>query len=347
MCIHKTDNLGNYHAIITMSKRMIQSFFPAFSHSLNQFTISSFLYNDLLFPDSVAQACPEVSIPIQIIMGSEERRLRQPVLFVAAVWGMAIGFGGAFKLLKLNHHHRRWYHYWSLAFMAFGVMNVSAIFLHCLWTLSSIDDDSYPQVYPKMWILDTYMTGVSSICLSIASLELLLTKYCENHHNHHHERLLSMLFWSLQGIGVGCCIWFFLTSSSEKASVIVAATHPLELWYLVTPLAAGLPLIALMFGDIILPQQKNTTTNTTTCEWTRGHSLFVLGGSSVTVLGIGMDRFWCWTFGSRLWDLPTASTMTFLGCDLAFWGIQKWILSTSSSSMATSRTSSTKRQHVD
>ena len=96
-------------------------------------------------------------------------------------------------------------------------------------------------------------------------------------------------------------------------------TYPLELWYLVPPILAGLPLILLMFGNLLLGYPKSEF------QWTMGHSLLVVGAFSVGVLGIGMDRFWCWLFGTKLWDMFTASSFTFFGCDLAFLGIQKWL----------------------
>ena len=53
-----------------------------------------------------------------------------------------------------------------------------------------------------------------------------------------------------------------------------------------------------------------------------------------SILGIGLDRFWCWALRSRgeeslffvLSDLLTATTMTFLGCDLAYLAMLLWLI---------------------
>lgn len=299
---------------------MLQTFFPAFCDSLNQSSLGSFLLNDLFFPDFVADACPEVSMNI-----GGERLIRLPILLLAACWGVRIGFGNAIQLLRV---HRRGV-YWSMAFGAFGTMNLSAIFIHCLWKMDnnshgnqSLVPSLYPQVYPKLWMLDTYMTGFSSICLVIASLDGLFAKYYGKE-KQHTSLLLFVLFWSLQGIGLGCCLWFLLKPEKVPflvAATTVAATHPLELWYLLPPLLAGLPLLVLLFGDLVSPSASLSF------EWTTGHLLLALGASLVGPLGIGMDRYWCWMLGSRFLDLFTAGTLTFVGCDLAFLGLQKWIM---------------------
>jgi hypothetical protein len=134
-------------------------------------------------------------------------------------------------------------------------------------------------------------------------------------------------------------------------------SFPLELWYLMPTVAATLPVINLLFGPII--SRKTTSGNTQKSVffpewsneyapgeigsddrkngrvWTNAHSLLISSIVILTVLGIGMDRFWCWAIYSRqgggaffafaFWDLLTLPTLTFLGCDLTFLGILKYL----------------------
>jgi hypothetical protein len=281
-----------------MSKSMIHNFFPAFEDSLNNSWFGSILYNDWLFPDSVAQACPEITITL---FGF---RLRQPILAVAALWGILLGVNGSIRLYRHKSNN-----YWSMAFLTFGMMNVSAMFLHCIWSEPVPD---YPRAHPWLWAIDCYMTGFSSICLLVASLEAMLLQIKGR------KLLVVQLAWffgGMQSIGLGCLLWFLLANDDS----MVALTHPLELWYLVPPALAAIPVNRLLFHDMY--------THESFFGMTMGHVLALLGGISAAVLGVGMDRLWCTIgLGHMFWDLFTSSTLMFVGCDLAFLGIQLCLL---------------------
>jgi hypothetical protein len=153
------------------------------------------------------------------------------------------------------------------------------------------------------------MTGFSSVCLLVASLEALLLLQIKG------RKLLvvqlTWLFGGMQSIGLGCLLWFLLANDDST----VALTHPLELWYLVTPALAAIPVHILLFHGMY--------THRSFVDITMGHVLALLGGISAAVLGVGMDRLWCTNgWGNMVWDLFTSSTLMFVGCDLAFLGIQ-------------------------
>lgn len=264
---------------------MLFNFFPSLADQLVTSRIGNALIHHLLFPSGISLQCPEILIAIPWM---HQSFLRQPCLFVMAITGVAIGLRGAWSLSN----------YWSFAFGSFAIMNISAVFLHCIWLL---DDSTYPDLYPITWTIDTYMTGVSSVGLLIASLETC-TKF----------RNLQQLFGTLQGIGILCIVWFY----AKPLVPDIAFSYPLELWYFIPQLLAGPPLIQSMFGGLIR--------NPISFQWTSGHILFVCGILSA-VLGIGFDWFWCRTFGTLFADLLRAPTLVFGGCNLCFLGIHQWI----------------------
>jgi len=277
----------------------MQTFFPAFTASINNTSIGTILQNHMLLPDIVVERCTEVTIPIG--SGDGHTTLRQPILLFAALLGAAIGVRGAWSLPNK---------YWSLAFGAFAIMNIDAILLHCLWpSLLDNASDTYPEQYPFLWMIDTYMTGVSSVGLLFASLER-----CSS-------QVMSRSFWILQAVGIVSILWFYVDPTLGPTNSI-ATSLPLELWYLIPPMLAGVTLSIVMFGELIW--------NHKAFRCTTGHVLFICG-ALLGVLGFGLDGFWCRIAGTLLADLLTSMTLVFLGCDLSFWGIYQWIQSSSES----------------
>jgi len=263
-----------------MSKRMITTFFPA----TTQVMLDGLPFFEQTFPESVADQCPEV-----VVFNS----IRQPALLMAAILGVAVGFLGFQR--KSSH--------WALGFAAFGIMNLSAIPLHCL--LPAVQD-TYPSEYPFLWALDTYMTGFSAMALCLAAWKEL-----PNYFVPHVWRKVS---WMQHLVGVSCTVWFFLDPLPEY----LAASYPLELWYLATPALAGLPVVLLLFESMI--RESIEMSRLSTRSWDVPHTLFLLGVICIGIVGIAMDRIWCEVFQSYNWsvDLFTASTMVFLGCDFLF-----------------------------
>ena len=148
-----------------MSKQMIEAFFPAAVRRLEDNLIGALVW-PWLYPDQVAQLCPEVSISIPV--GDDNNSmLRQPVLAVTAVVGMLIGLVGSIPLYQQQTKP-----YWALAFLAFGLMNMVGLQLHCL--LEAPINSDYPQAYPALWMWDCYMTGISSTFLLLAATWLAL-----------------------------------------------------------------------------------------------------------------------------------------------------------------------------
>lgn len=349
---------------------MISTFFPAFSEALNtnRIPFGSFYLNDLLFPDASAEACPEITLSLSV--QDNHHVIRQPFLCLSAVCGIVIGGIGAWKLLASRSSVSK---LWIVSFLAFGVMNLSAVWLHCLWPAPSQYDLKstsllYPEAYPMLWMIDTYMTGVASTALLVASLETNQERQ-QSRTNQDGKTRRTGLFWILQGIGMTCLASFLVSllvwllegvgltflaalllhtgkGKMTDTDLSIRTTYPLELWYLVPPLLATIPVIHLLFGPsvvrqtatgkvVLFPEWRRKDANAADQTisyrtWTLGHTLFVSGVILPTVFGIGLDRFWCWAIHSRggtfLWDLLTASTLTFLGCDLVFWGILVWLL---------------------
>ena len=288
-----------------MSKRMVDAFFPASVKVINggSFTRLSFLYNDVVFPEAIAEECPEYIITLE-----QQIRIRQPCLLLAAFWGTWIGLVGFQRLYR-----RRDNPYWALALLTFGLMNISAIWVHCLWAAPQTD---YPTNYPVFWTIDTYMTGVSGCCLLLGSLEELGVQW-----NPVLMRSVSVSFLSkvLQLLGVLCILFFILDPSPGT----VMASFPLELWYLLPPLLAAWPVAVWMFQDALFETFGKGRLSVQFASFlSSGQWAFISAIMVAGVLGLAMDHFWCPLLGNTLArDLMSANTLVFLGCDLAFWGI--------------------------
>jgi len=269
-----------------MSKHLLQAFFPAIIDALESTRAGSLLLL-FLFPDDIVDQCPEVSIQIH---SGHASFLRQPVLFLMAIVGAGIGLQGMRVLPK----------YWSLAFGAYGIMNVSAIFLHCLWPLES--SDTYPERYPFTWTIDTYMTGVSSLGLVVASLD-----------SYKNLKYVSIIFWMSHAVGVFCVLLFYLDRHHFK----IAGSLPLELWYLLPSIFAGMAVNPIMFAELFLHPES--------FRWTTCHKLMIYGYLCIGLLGIGLNQLLCRIFGTILADLLMSTTLVFGGFNLCFLGIKQWI----------------------
>jgi hypothetical protein len=274
-----------------MSKRMADAFFPASLKVINGNTNLSFIYHIVIFPEATAEECPEYVVTVD-----ERIQIRQPCLLLSAFWGVWIGLVG---YQRLNRGHNP---YWALALLTFGFMNISAIWVHCIWPAPVPD---YPTNYPLFWAIDTYMTGVSGCYLLVASLEDLRIRWELSTLG---SGRLPFLSNATQFIGALCILLFV----SDPAPSIMMASHPLELWYLLPPLLAALPVVLWVFQDI----------RDLSFSFTSGQLAFISAIPVAIVLGVAMDHVWCSVVGYSLArDFLSANTLVFLGCDLAFWGI--------------------------
>ena len=135
---------------------MIQSFFPTnFQYVIEQTRIGNYLIHDVLFPDSISQKCPEVVVEIPLFMQPKTHsvNIRQPILTLSATLGLLIGMKCGYNLwttasISLSSNEKRLQQktndnqnytlrlpttrLWAIAFYAFGLMNLSALLLHCL-----------------------------------------------------------------------------------------------------------------------------------------------------------------------------------------------------------------------
>lgn len=310
-----------------MSKRMCDTFFPACLDTINRDWIMTLVYHKVIFPESIAKECPEYVWNI-----NNSWTIRQPCLLVAALWGAWIGYQGFVRFQKEKQFT------WAVALLAFGIMNVSAVCLHCLWRAPVID---YPTDYPIFWVIDTYMTGVSGACLFMAALDKLQNRWTRTTTTDQKELFSPLLkavlrrlpvpklLVAVQLVGILCILWFMM----DPAPQVVAASHPLELWYLVPPIAAGTPILLVVFEDVWVQcyesyfWPQNPTSLSALPPLSLGQVIFALSILVAGVLGVAMDRVWCPLVGYSLArDFLSANTLVFLGCDLAFWGLERFLL---------------------
>jgi hypothetical protein len=92
----------------------------------------------------------------------------------------------------------------------------------------------------------------------------------------------------------------------------------LELWYLwITAIAAHilLPITAVSFSN----------TGSKASKMQRRGAFILFAGGSLFAIGLIFDPAACYYLQGSLLDLPTAPTLLFLGCDVAFFGLYIWL----------------------
>jgi hypothetical protein len=284
---------------------MIEAFFPASVRQVERFWLGRFLLTDVVFPPEVGEICPELVMVLVVprLLGTKSIPVRQPVLAVSATWGLVIGLYCGTRLLR-NMADRNGNHpvvlaatrttrpsswWWAMAFLCFGMMNLSALPLHCLLPAPQVD---YPTERPMWWSMDTYMTGASSVCLLVASSSEPSTK----------KTAVQRMGWFLHILGLACVGWFWSTGTSLG----------LERWYLYPPLLAGGPVCHCLY--------RRCHTSRGRTRFTHGHVLFLVG-VLVAMLSICLDRPSCHLLGTTFADTFTASNGVFFACDLCFLGI--------------------------
>ena len=137
-----------------MSASFASDFFPDLTRLLH----TAGLWQ-LLFPDAVQQRCPTAIKQILLpptFGGTLE--IRWPVLVLLALCGATVGLLGAAALRRRQQHTPSG---WTSSFLFFGLMNISAVFCHCLLPAGSVW---------QSWAmaLDVGFTAASSISAAFA-----------------------------------------------------------------------------------------------------------------------------------------------------------------------------------
>ncbi|KAG7368262.1 hypothetical protein IV203_031005 [Nitzschia inconspicua] len=306
-----------------MSRLMVQAFFPVNLAAAESYWLGDFLLNEVLFPPYIADLCPEVLV----VVGVNGVAIRQPALAASATFGALVGLKGGYDLWKITKNCNEKTveapsktksrlqirvtpssHSWHLAFVAFGLMNVSALPLHCLLPAPKT---SYPNENPIWWSIDTYMTGASSICLWMAALEeslpFLLVLLSKQHLEENIQFSCRRLGQVFHVIGIGCLILFWAAPTTWQE----LAPFGLEDWYLFPPLLAETSVLVFLY------EQKRVSQK---CGGYLGHILFGMG-SLIALGSVMMDRPLCHRLGTMFLDTFTASNGMFLACDLCFLGL--------------------------
>ncbi|GAX13231.1 hypothetical protein FisN_17Hu164 [Fistulifera solaris] len=187
-----------------MSRPFVAGYFPEITRTFPRVL-------QLLFPDDIAQLCPE------FVPGS----VRHPSLAVFALGGIWIGAQGAYQYKTL-----RW---WRAAFGCFGLMNFFALFLHCLVTITPGRTEVEEQ--PLLWSLDCLFTGLSSCAIVGACLDRLID---------------SARFW--KAVTFAICLTSALLATVIFCRH--TSTIGLELFYLVPLAFAGQVCFAAMLKEL-------------------------------------------------------------------------------------------------
>ena len=306
---------------------MVLTFFPSFIDDVSQTRLGGWLLDTLLFPTSAAEQCPEA-----IFEWDESINIRQPYLAISAALGILVGVAGAIVFgsraaadngkmetttKKTLAYPNECNIYLDIAYVTFGAMNICGLLIHCLW---DAPNPTYPKSSPLLWALDCFFTGVSASSLGFASLTNLLEKRYE-------IKYLPYYYMLLQTIGLVILISFLWVDPST--------TICLELWYLLPPIPAGI----LILADLAISYSSNENFDNGKTPFStyvrclqerlmeEKAVLIFVSGSMIALSGILLDAPFCSVVGADTFvlDLPTAGTLMFLGCDIAFLGLYlKW-----------------------
>ena len=346
------------------TKEFIQSFFPEVSRILEPFSLTQLLFPDGLSCKEVQwkfeilpliqpvakEAAVSLNITTIIV-------IRNPMLGIAALHGIWIGM----RTFLRNRQHRTsnlqepttttWSFYFSQSFLYFALMNMTALILHCFFKsrhprLNFYSTQGSPYLFfdaftTLLWILDCIFTGYSAQNLVWGMAEYY---YCFHNFKLDNSSMLRhpsvrFLFSSLklQHHGTSATqslspnsVLFLLAVFSILVFVLFDYTLWVELFYLLPMLNAAIHVFwVLVYRDdtplsnhhplLRLPPSSSSNNNTNHCM---ALFLFLLGGI-VAMNGILLDAVLC-QWGMRLEDLLSAPTLMFVGCNLAFLGIDSW-----------------------
>jgi len=301
---------------------MVCSFFPA--HCTHIFPVWLPRTFALLYPDDVAEACPVQQISVA------NNTIRRPSLAIFAVTGIVIGLTGSIRLLRVTMSRRKSHNnnspllhdaqfYWMVAFLFFGFMNTSGLFLHCLLPFPEKTRDS-TQERALLFIADTYTTGVFGISIWAACMmESLSSAYVNiKTYTSMDPKEWIRNVWIIMNILGLLAIACFLTGSASAtgeespsatlSTLLLSRSLPLELWYLCPTIVwAGLGLEVMLL-----------------CHFSKTLLLALLSAFSVFGLAF-FDAIICRSIGNAFLDLFTQPTLMFLGTDVLFLGLGIWL----------------------
>jgi len=319
-----------------MSKQMLSSFFPGLFFRILEPYLPGTLA--VIFPDDVVEAFPEQGLPISL---PEEVTIltitiRRPFLAGFAILGILVGFVGSCRLwlllvLRSNnemmHSSKKdagWNkprNYWIIAFLSFGLMNFSGLFLHCLQSFPQETGIS-PLQRHFFWIGDCYTTGVFGVSLWAASmLESLPLAYYQQQQQQQQRQQNSTIqtgandfcLW-IQGcwifanlFGIYAIIAFLVFG--YKHDSLVPGTMLLETWYAVP--ATGFASTGLIY---MLYQ-----------HWSVQLCAFYCLSLVMFVVATVGDAWFCRQFGTKYLDLLTTPTLFFAATDVVYIGLELWL----------------------
>lgn len=269
-----------------MSRVFIESFFPAIVTKLRTMheALLHYKYIDNIRYNLFSVLCPsedatltvnmklchsEISVTMSMHHSLDDNyydelhvptstiTIRNPVLFLFAIFGAIFGlyisllhetFGLLVVLQRPQRNRTRQVLCWSMTFLFFGLMNVAAIPLHCLFPMKNDTSDGIvfhriplPQQYPLLWMMDTFCTGVFSTLL-IAALHNSCTVTND-------DFVTPSSLWSR------CQYMVFIVSCGCTAAcrfLINDSSIELELWYIVPVLLA-----AILFAREMISSQSH------------------------------------------------------------------------------------------
>jgi len=211
--------------------------------------------------------------------------------------------------------------YWIIAFLSFGLMNFSGLFLHCLQSFPQETGIS-PLQRHFFWIGDCYTTGVFGVSLWAASmLESLPLAYYQQQQQQQQRQQNSTIqtgandfcLW-IQGcwifanlFGIYAIIAFLVFG--YKHDSLVPGTMLLETWYAVP--ATGFASTGLIY---MLYQ-----------HWSVQLCAFYCLSLVMFVVATVGDAWFCRQFGTKYLDLLTTPTLFFAATDVVYIGLELWL----------------------
>mmetsp|Transcript_33754 Transcript_33754/g.64283 ORF Transcript_33754/g.64283 Transcript_33754/m.64283 type:complete len:337 (-) Transcript_33754:376-1386(-) len=316
-----------------MSKAFAESFFPHVTHFLSSHEKApSFLVTiwESLFPQQISTLCGLHHVSNE----SSHRYMyipRRPCLSAACIIGAYIGMTRGSASRKrggiIDHRNnalaRGIFDNWSRAAWKFGWMNVVALLHHCI--IPSLPSLSKGYIDNLTWALDCIFTGASSINIIIAALLIGITMFEDRPefdaiyaNTPLDDNIVCVLREGIYFAFLPITIAMMFLLLAWKNGIRVAISESIELFYLV-PLS-----IAAAFLFPLISKNRNVA----------GARIAVFGGA-IVVASLPLDARLCTVVSEYapsikssplFYDSYHLPTLVFVGCDIAFLGLDAWVM---------------------
>lgn len=226
---------------------------------------------------------------------------------------------------------------WSKSLMAFGGMNIVALLHHCIIPPPATYEDGFSDmryIDTILWAADCIFTGLSST--QLIGIAWLVFSCCTKKLGVNEEMAVLKNYSSImRGILASVLATAYIIPIliqlfyNEKIDIWRSACTSIEFIYFL-PLGMG---TALLFPFVFASAINAFEVCKNSLKSISGSQVAVLGGI-IPVVGVALDATLCYTVTEYVpsiktspffYDVYHTPTLVFIGCDIAFLGLDMWV----------------------